>query len=70
MGNKYQSKLKKKQQNTQGTYSKKAQEKHDTSALNKTKGIDELQGIKPENRGRKEKDAPRGKRKTSKKGSK
>lgn len=56
-------------QNTSNAYSK-AQKKHGTSALHKTKGIDELQGVDKETRGRKKKDAPRGKRKTSKKGSK
>jgi len=62
MANKYKSKLHTKHQNTSSVYSSKAQEKHDTSALHKTKGIDDLQGIKKENRGRKKKDAPRGKR--------
>ena len=62
MSNKYESRLHATHQNTSSVYSSKKQEKHDTSALNKTTGIDDLQGIKKETRGRKKKDAPRGKR--------
>lgn len=62
MSNKYESRLHAKHQDTSSVYSSKKQEKHDTSALHRTKGIDELQSIKKENRGRKKKDTPRGKR--------